>query len=247
MPSPAIADRPFVDATGQSQDSQDLRSFSEKIESLAVGLQDLAHFGDGESATIKKSVASRLIQLTNDIGSSMKKFGDIFEAVGPPGDVVSIESRAYSSAHHAAFGEACFILKGLEPSLYPVDWMEDTFDPSDIIENWNRDSNAIAKRLSITWRDDFKVVRARIRRERAALERAESRQVSQAAPPNLHGAANRRGASNESANGQPSQLQLPNLPVVNLELNQIRYAGQCFSNLRRSRSGAATRHTEPVN
>jgi hypothetical protein len=187
MPISTSDDRSTLNGpAGQSHAFQDWRSISKTIERIAEVLGALSRHVKSESGKPARDLVLQLTQWTNKLRPWLIAQGEIFNAVtSTSGEDVWIGSRSYDSAHHAAYCEARSFLRRFGFKLHPKYGMDDTFDPSIIIKDWDRARNAIHRFLPESWQEHFIVVRARIRRERAALEWAVSHQIVQVSPPNL--------------------------------------------------------------
>jgi hypothetical protein len=186
----------------QSSDPQEWRRLSKDLEFVAICLRGLAQPIKLKSMKATYFNVAILIEFTARLGSLWEEHNQLFMVVGEP---VSIEGRLHRSAHHAVYDEAGLFLKRLRTRLDRQYWVgDDSFDPSVIIEEWDRIKKPIRERLSNPWWKDFRDVLTRIRYERDAL-------LQKMQPPRL-----------------PVKQKSPNLPKVSLELNQIRYNGKCY-------------------
>ncbi len=181
---------------------QDWFTLSKKLEQLAVKVLSLAPVVKEGSHRDWKTVVRKLLRSTNGLRHKMKRFDADLSSIGATiSDIVRVASRSYPSAHHAALDEAHLLLESLQ-HRQRVYRLIRKLCRSGIKMNPEFDSDPIFK-FSEKWHQDFQDVPARIRRERWAL------------------------VKKKEILSQLSKPQIPNLPIVNLELKQIRYAGEC--------------------
>jgi hypothetical protein len=171
--------------------------FSYSAERLATKLLEFRNTHKNEEARKAYCELSRLAPKCYAYLSAHRRR---FTAISSTGGVVSIlEDRSYPTAHQTAVGEVRLVLYFFTNELSN----DSGKHCRDLFDDWGRAKDTIDRILSVSWHRQFLAVPALIQQERTLLT-VKSRGSSQ-----LH------------------QLQVPNLPVVNLALNQIRHNGEC--------------------
>ena len=189
---------------GHPSGSQEWYFFSLDAERLAKCLRDLPRNVKLCRTKATYFLVREIVEFVNRLCPSLPAYANIFVAARSSDETIRIQNRDYFSAHHAALGEASLFIHRLRKRINPKYYLGGTIDSAIVLEEWEPVRKLMLDLLPGPWQKDVECLENRTRRERQTV--MEKRRIRPGYP--------KSGS--------------PELPVVNLELNQVRYRDLCY-------------------